>query len=67
MYSKELTLRRNGALKYRRDYLNENSDVQIKLKFKHPKCKHPKLLTQEFNDMLTPILEKILLKTKKDM
>ena len=33
MYSKELTLRRNGALKYRRDYLNENSDVQIKLKF----------------------------------
>ena len=33
MYSKELTLQRNGALKYRRDYLNENSDVQIKLEF----------------------------------
>ena len=30
-------------------------------------CKHPKLLTQEFNDMLTPILEKIVWKTKKDM
>ena len=33
MYSKELTLRRNDALKYRRDHFNENSDVQIKLKF----------------------------------
>ena len=33
MYSKELTLRRNEALKYRRDYLNENSDVQVKLEF----------------------------------
>ena len=33
MYSKELTLQRNGALKHSRDYLNENSDVQIKLEF----------------------------------
>ena len=33
VYSKQLTLQRNGALKYRRDYLNENSDVQIKLEF----------------------------------
>ena len=33
VYSKQLTLRRNGALKYRRDYLNKNSDVQIKLEF----------------------------------
>ena len=33
MYPKELSLQRNGALKYRRDYLNEYSDVQIKLEF----------------------------------
>ena len=33
MYSKELTQRKNGALKYRRDYLNENPHVQIKLEF----------------------------------
>ena len=33
MHSKELTLQRYGALKYRRDYLNENSDEQIKLEF----------------------------------
>ena len=33
MHSKELTLRRNGVLKYGRDYLNENSEWQIKLKF----------------------------------
>ena len=29
--------------------------------------KHPKMLTHEFNGMLTPILEKVLLKTKNDM
>ena len=33
VYSKELKLRRNSALKYHRDYLNENSNVQIKLEF----------------------------------
>ena len=33
VYSKQLTLQRNGVLKYRRDYLNKNSDVQIKLEF----------------------------------
>ena len=27
--------------------------------------KHPKMLTHTFNDMLTPILTKFLLKTKK--
>ena len=33
MYSKELTLQKNDALKYCRDYLNKNSNVQIKLEF----------------------------------
>ena len=32
IYSKELKLRRNRALKYRCDYLNKNSVTQIKLK-----------------------------------
>ena len=31
MFSKELTERKNGALKYRREYITNNQDIQIKL------------------------------------